>query len=51
MKEVALDAVKSVFVKISPERKKHNFQIFGLDFMIDGQFNPWLIEINTNPCL
>ena len=22
-----------------------------MDFMIDGQFKPWLIEINTNPCL
>ena len=25
MKAIALDAVKSVFVKISPERKMHNF--------------------------
>ena len=23
----------------------------GLDFMIDSDFKPWLIEINTNPCL
>jgi hypothetical protein len=22
-----------------------------MDFMIDSDFNPWLIEINTNPCL
>lgn len=51
MKAICLDAVKSSFVKLSPERYKHNFEIFGLDFMIDGDFNPWLIEINTNPCL
>lgn len=26
-------------------------EIFGLDFMIDESFKPFLIEINTNPCL
>ncbi len=25
--------------------------MFGLDFMIDSNFNVWLIEVNTNPCL
>ena len=25
--------------------------LFGLDFMIDERFRPWLIEINTNPSL
>lgn len=43
MKDICLDAVKSSFVKLSPERYRHNFEIFGLDFMIDGDFNPWLI--------
>jgi len=23
----------------------------GYDFMIDSNLKPWLIEINTNPCL
>ena len=26
-------------------------EIFGYDFMIDREFKPWLIEVNTNPCL
>lgn len=51
MKKVATDAAKSVFTKISPENRMNNFEIFGLDFMIDSHFRPWLIEINTNPCL
>ena len=26
-------------------------EIFGYDFMICGDLKPWLIEVNTNPCL
>ena len=25
--------------------------MFGYDFIIDQDFNCWLIEVNTNPCL
>ena len=32
-------------------RRKHCFELFGLDFMIDNEFNCWLIEVNTNPCI
>jgi hypothetical protein len=36
---------------IDPQFHLNNFEIFGLDFMIDSEFNIWLIEVNTNPCL
>ena len=26
-------------------------EIFGYDFMVDSAMRPWLIEVNTNPCL
>jgi len=26
-------------------------EVFGLDFMLDDEFKPYLIEVNTNPCL
>lgn len=37
--------------RLNPNAKKHQFEIFGYDFMIDSELTPWLIEINTNPCL
>jgi D-alanine-D-alanine ligase-like ATP-grasp enzyme len=32
-------------------QKGMNFELFGYDFMLDHDFNLWLIEVNTNPCL
>ena len=51
MKEMALDSVKSIYLSMAPDRQMHNFEIFGMDFMIDHKFKPWLIEVNTNPDL
>ena len=35
--------------KINKSDKKLCFEIFGYDFMFDISFNPYLLEINTNP--
>ena len=43
--------LKSVEQKLNPNNKKHCFEIYGYDFMIDLDLRPWLIEVNTNPCL
>lgn len=32
-------------------RRQCTFEIFGYDFMLDEDLHPWLIEVNTNPCL
>ena len=37
--------------RINLMNRKNCFEIFGYDFMIDENFNPFLIEINTNPGL
>lgn len=51
MKKIAIDSMRAASKLLDPDRKTHNFEIFGFDFMIDCDFHPWLIEINTNPCL
>jgi tubulin polyglutamylase TTLL1 len=51
MKEIALDALRATFHLLDRNRRHHNFELLGLDFMIDDQYRPFLIEVNTNPCL
>ena len=42
---------ESVKYKINPLDRKYSFEIFGFDFMLDCDFDPFLIEVNTNPGL
>ena len=51
MKKIGADTIKCVSKKLDPTRKHSTFEIFGYDFMLDYQLRPWLIEVNTNPCL
>lgn len=51
MESIALSAVEATYSLLDPARKENNFELIGLDFMIDENFKPWLIEANTNPCL
>lgn len=49
MQNLSLDAFRSSFRHLII--KDHNFEIFGIDFIIDGQFKPWLIDITNTPQL
>ncbi|CAD8207870.1 unnamed protein product [Paramecium pentaurelia] len=33
----------------SIEIRKNTFEVFGLDFIVDDDCNPWLIEVNASP--
>lgn len=51
MRNMAYHSIKSAEDKIKGHRNQFSFEIFGYDFLIDKKGKPWLIEINTNPCL
>ena len=51
MKNLIKDSILSVYLKIDPKRRLNCMEIFGYDFMLDHHLKPWLIEVNTNPCL
>lgn len=51
MKELIIKSMSAVRKKIDPNRRKHCFELFGYDFILDSDFNVWLIEVNTNPCI
>ena len=49
--KIATDVIKASAHLLDPNKSQNNFEVFGLDFMIDEEINVWLIEVNTNPCL
>lgn len=51
MKELVIKSMNSVRKKIDPLKRKYCFELFGYDFILDEDFNVWLIEVNTNPCI
>lgn len=51
MKDTAKELALSSYCMIDRQTNKHGFELFGLDFIVDTDFKPWLLEVNTNPCL
>ena len=51
VKEIISITMRSAKDKINKNGRSHQFEIFGYDFMLDSDFNVFLIEINTNPGL
>lgn len=47
--EIVQTTISAVKPKIS--QRKRCFELLGYDFMIDSEYKPWLIEINTSPAL
>ena len=51
MKSLIMRSVLATRKLIDPSRRRSCFELFGYDFILDEDFNTWLIEVNTNPCI
>ena len=51
IKEIIILTMRAGKDKINKNNRNYQFEIFGYDFMLDNDFNVFLIEINTNPGL
>ena len=51
MKATIIKSFYAVRKTLDPNKRKYCFELFGYDFILDEEFNTWLIEVNTNPCL
>lgn len=51
MKKMVYESFSSVKEKLISANTSKTFQLLGYDFLIDQNYNIWLIEINCNPCL
>ena len=51
IKIIVKKTMMAVRRRLNSENRRYCFEIFGYDFIIDEDFNVWLIEVNTNPCL
>jgi tubulin monoglycylase TTLL3/8 len=49
MREIIIDSLTSVSELIIP--RKSTIEMYGYDFMIDEDYNPHLIEVNSSPCM
>ena len=51
MKFIVKLSFQAVAEKIIRTQQVLSFELFGYDFIIDNEYNPWLLEINNNPGL
>ena len=51
MQEIIIKTFNAVRRSIDPHHRKYSFELFGYDFILDEDFNMFLIEVNTNPCI
>ena len=49
MKKIVVWSLESV--QESAIGRPKSFELFGYDFMIDEECNPWLIEVNSSPAM
>ena len=49
IKDVVYKTLKGVQESQSADHKTRCFEIYGFDFVLDKELNPWVIEVNLSP--
>ena len=47
MQKIAVEVLQCA--RDSIEHRKKSWELYGYDFMVDGELRPWLIEVNSSP--
>lgn len=45
MKDLIIDTIVSVKKQLNPKKRRHCYELFGYDFMIDEDMRTWLLEV------
>ena len=49
--KISTDIFHATHGLLDPNGRLHCLEVFGLDFILDDEFKPYLLEVNSNPCL
>lgn len=51
IKAIIKKVFDATFDILNPKGRKHNFELFGFDFMVDENYKVWLLECNSGPSM
>ncbi len=46
--KISMESVKN---RLNASERKQCFEVFGYDFIVDAEFNVFIIEVNSNPSI
>ena len=51
IKDLIKMTMECVRLKLNPSKRKFCFELFGYDFILDAEYNVYVIEVNSNPSI